>query len=144
MTAEHIRAARGFLRWSAKELSQRAGIHVSIVERLERDNGKVRGRSLTTRTSHIEDEAMHAHSRRSLMWRLAHRPGSLMANAVDLLSPSRRALYRIQRTFEGSGVFVRVAPLPISSHYPVPPPHSTGFDILVCRLENGSVHMGST
>ncbi len=49
MTAEQIRAARGLLRWSAKELSRRAGVHISTIQHLERNNGPVNGHFLTIR-----------------------------------------------------------------------------------------------
>ena len=49
MTAEQIRAARGLLRWSAEELSRRAGVHVSTIQRLERKNSPTNGTVLTIR-----------------------------------------------------------------------------------------------
>ncbi len=48
-TAGQIRAARGLLRWSAEELSRRAGIHVSTIQRLERKNSPTNGHLLTIR-----------------------------------------------------------------------------------------------
>jgi len=49
LTAEQIRAARGLLRWSANELGQRAGVHISTVQRLERRDGPVHGTVVTLR-----------------------------------------------------------------------------------------------
>ena len=49
MTAEQIRAARGLLRWSARELSLRTGVHISTIQRLERNNSPVHGTMLTIR-----------------------------------------------------------------------------------------------
>ena len=49
MTSEQIRAARGLLRWSAKELGRRAGVHISTIQRLERRSGPVHGTVLTVR-----------------------------------------------------------------------------------------------
>lgn len=47
LTAEQIRAARGLLRWSARQLGIRAGIHMSTIQRLERGDGPVHA-SVTT------------------------------------------------------------------------------------------------
>ena len=47
MTSEQIRAARGLLRWSAKELGRRAGVHISTIQRLERN--RTNGHFLTIR-----------------------------------------------------------------------------------------------
>ncbi len=49
MTAEKFRAARGLLRWSARELSLRTSVHISTIQRLERYNGPVHGTMLTIR-----------------------------------------------------------------------------------------------
>ena len=43
LTSHQIRAARGLLRWSARELAQRAGVHVATVQRMERCEGPVQG-----------------------------------------------------------------------------------------------------
>ncbi len=43
LTSEHIRAARGLLRWPARELAQRAGVHIATVQRMERCEGPVQG-----------------------------------------------------------------------------------------------------
>ncbi len=43
LTSEQIRAARGLLRWSARELAGRAGVHIATVQRMERGNGPVQG-----------------------------------------------------------------------------------------------------
>ena len=40
--AQQIRAARGLLGWSARELAQRAGVHLTTVQRMERSKGEVR------------------------------------------------------------------------------------------------------
>ena len=41
LTSEHIRAARGLLRWSQSDLAKKAGISVETVKRLEKTPGKV-------------------------------------------------------------------------------------------------------
>ncbi len=43
LTSHQIRAARGLLRWSARELAQRTGVHIATVQRMERCNGPVQG-----------------------------------------------------------------------------------------------------
>ena len=42
-----VRAARGLLGWSARELADRAGVHVTTVQRLELAHGSLRGASKT-------------------------------------------------------------------------------------------------
>jgi ribosome-binding protein aMBF1 (putative translation factor) len=39
ITGAQIRMARGYLRWSAKELADRVGIAESTVKRMEQDDG---------------------------------------------------------------------------------------------------------
>ena len=41
-SAQQIRAARGLLGWSARELAQRAGVHLTTVQRMERSKGEIR------------------------------------------------------------------------------------------------------
>ena len=43
LTSEQIRAARGLLRWSGRELAQRAGVHIATVQRMERREDPVHG-----------------------------------------------------------------------------------------------------
>ncbi len=43
LISNQIRAARGLLRWSARMLAERAGIHLSTVQRMERSQGPVGG-----------------------------------------------------------------------------------------------------
>ena len=43
LTSDQIRAARALLRWSARELAQRSGVHVTTVQRMERGDGPVGG-----------------------------------------------------------------------------------------------------
>ena len=43
LTSEQIRAARGLLRWSVRELAQRACVHIATVQRMERCQGPVQG-----------------------------------------------------------------------------------------------------
>ncbi len=57
MTSEQIRAARGLLRWSARELAERAGVHLATVQRMERCDGTVRG---TVRTVVKVERALEA------------------------------------------------------------------------------------
>ena len=42
LTPGQIRAARAFLGWSARELAERAGVHMATVQRIERRNGPLR------------------------------------------------------------------------------------------------------
>jgi transcriptional regulator with XRE-family HTH domain len=39
ITGAQLRMARGYLRWSAKELADRAGVAESTIKRMERDEG---------------------------------------------------------------------------------------------------------
>ena len=57
LTSDQIRAARGLLHWSARELAERADIHITTVQRMERCNGPVRG---TTRTVFQVEAALKA------------------------------------------------------------------------------------
>ncbi len=41
-SAQQSRAARGLLGWSARELAQRAGVHLTTVQPMERSMGEVR------------------------------------------------------------------------------------------------------
>ena len=43
LASEQLRAARALLHWSARELAQRADVHVATVQRMERGNGPLRG-----------------------------------------------------------------------------------------------------
>lgn len=40
---EQIRAARGLLGWPARVLADRAGVHITTVQRIERTRGLLRG-----------------------------------------------------------------------------------------------------
>jgi transcriptional regulator with XRE-family HTH domain len=39
ITGAQVRMARGYLRWSAKELAERAGVAESTIKRMEQDEG---------------------------------------------------------------------------------------------------------
>ena len=39
ITGAQLRMARGYLRWSAKELADRAGVAESTIKRMEQDDG---------------------------------------------------------------------------------------------------------
>ena len=43
----NVRAARGLLHWSARELAERAGVHLSTIQRMEHQNGRLYGRMET-------------------------------------------------------------------------------------------------
>ena len=43
LTLEQNRAARALLRWSARELAEKAGVHITTVQRMECDHGPVGG-----------------------------------------------------------------------------------------------------
>ncbi len=43
LTPEHIRAARALLHWSARELAERSGVHITTIQRMERSNGPLKG-----------------------------------------------------------------------------------------------------
>lgn len=47
IVAAQIRAARALLRWSARELAERAGIGLATIQRLELDEGVPAGRAHT-------------------------------------------------------------------------------------------------
>ncbi len=47
LTSQQIRAARGLLRWSARELAERAGVHLATVQRMERSEDTIRGTATT-------------------------------------------------------------------------------------------------
>ncbi len=42
LTSHHIRAARGLLRWSARDLAERAGVHLATIQRMEGCEGMIR------------------------------------------------------------------------------------------------------
>ena len=42
LNSGQIRAARAFLGWSARELGERASVHLNTVQRIERNHGPVR------------------------------------------------------------------------------------------------------
>lgn len=39
ITAEQIRGARGILKWSARELAEKAGLSLPTIQRMEREGG---------------------------------------------------------------------------------------------------------
>ena len=43
LTSDQIRAARALLRWSARELARKSGVHITTVQRMERGDGPVSG-----------------------------------------------------------------------------------------------------
>lgn len=43
LTPEHIRAARALLHWSARELAEHSGLHITTIQRMERSKGPLRG-----------------------------------------------------------------------------------------------------
>lgn len=43
LVSDQVRAARALLGWSARELAQKAGVHLSTVQRIERSEGPVQG-----------------------------------------------------------------------------------------------------
>lgn len=43
LVSEQIRAARALLGWSARELAERAGLHITTVQRMETGQGPVSG-----------------------------------------------------------------------------------------------------
>jgi transcriptional regulator with XRE-family HTH domain len=43
LVCEQIRAARAFVGWSARELAERAGLHITTVQRMETGSGPVIG-----------------------------------------------------------------------------------------------------
>ncbi len=43
LTSDQFRAARALLHWSARELAQRSGVHITTVQRMERGDGPVSG-----------------------------------------------------------------------------------------------------
>ena len=47
LTSHQLRAARAILGWSARELAERAGIHVTTVQRLEGATGVIGGNAAT-------------------------------------------------------------------------------------------------
>ncbi len=47
LTSQQIRGARRLLRWSARELAERAGVQLATVQRMERSDGAVRGMART-------------------------------------------------------------------------------------------------
>ena len=57
LTSDQIRAARALLRWSARALAQRSGVHITTVQRMERGGGPVGGtvQTLTKVQRTLED-----------------------------------------------------------------------------------------
>ncbi len=57
LTSDQIRLARALLRWSARELAKRSGVHITTVQRMERGDGPVGGtvQTLTKVQSALED-----------------------------------------------------------------------------------------
>lgn len=49
LIAQQIRAARGLLHCSARELAESAGVNISTIQRIERADGPVRGNIETLR-----------------------------------------------------------------------------------------------
>ncbi len=49
LIAQQIRAARGLLGWSARELAESAGVNISTIQRIERADGPIRGNVETLR-----------------------------------------------------------------------------------------------
>lgn len=49
MDAEQLRGARGILRWSQQELSDRSGVSVPTIKRLEAMEGELTGHTTTIR-----------------------------------------------------------------------------------------------
>ncbi len=47
--AQQIRAARGLLHWSARQLAERAGVNISTIQRMENAEGLVCGNVATLR-----------------------------------------------------------------------------------------------
>ena len=43
LVSEQIRAARAILGWSARELAERAGLHITTVQRMENGSGPITG-----------------------------------------------------------------------------------------------------
>ena len=43
LTSDQIRAVRALLRWSGRELAEKAGVHPTTVQRMERGDGPVGG-----------------------------------------------------------------------------------------------------
>ena len=43
LTSDQIRAARALLRWSARQLAEKADVHLTTVQRMESGNGPVGG-----------------------------------------------------------------------------------------------------
>ena len=47
--SEQIRAARALLGWSARELADRAGLHITTIQRMENGHGPISGNIRTIR-----------------------------------------------------------------------------------------------
>jgi len=47
LTSHQLRAARALLGWSARDLSERAGVNITTVQRMESREGQVRGNIAT-------------------------------------------------------------------------------------------------
>lgn len=50
MDSEQLRAARALLRWSQQDLSERCGVSVPTIKRLEAMDGEISGHSSTIRS----------------------------------------------------------------------------------------------
>ncbi len=57
LTSQQIRAARALLHWSAGQLAERAGVHISTIQRLEHSDGTLRS---TARTVAKVERALEA------------------------------------------------------------------------------------
>ncbi|MCJ2039049.1 helix-turn-helix domain-containing protein [Methylobacterium sp. J-059] len=58
LTAEQLRAARGFLRWDQSTVAERAGVSIETIKRLERMDGPLM--STKTATLHAIEEAFRS------------------------------------------------------------------------------------
>lgn len=57
LVSEQIRAARALLGWSARELAERTGLHITTVQRLESGSGPISGNIRSIRRIHSALEA---------------------------------------------------------------------------------------
>ncbi len=57
LTSDQIRAARALLRWSSRQLAEKADVHLTTVQRMERGDGPVGGtvQTLTKVQNALED-----------------------------------------------------------------------------------------
>ena len=49
LVSEQIRAARALLGWSARELAERSGLHITTVQRMEKGSGPIAGNNSSIR-----------------------------------------------------------------------------------------------